>query len=160
MNCQDIVSEIIARPGRETSEEVKLHLATCGACSDVYRQQQDLWRQLDAWEAPEISAGFDRRLYARIGRRAYSPWTPLGGLLGLLHPTQLPFAAALACVLFLATVVIERDHHVTLPAEAAVAIHPVEKEDLKQIETALDDIQMLSDFEALPVGYIQSQGKS
>src|SRR5579885_384361 len=160
MNCQDIVSEIIAGVGRETSAEVKLHLASCEACSNVYRQQEDLWRQMDAWEAPEISAGFDRRLYARSGRRASSPWTPLGGLLGLAHPTRLPFAAALACMLLLATAVIESDRHMALPAEPAAAVYPVEKEDLKQIETALDDIQMLSDFEALPVGQIRSQGKS
>ncbi|MBI3696183.1 MAG: hypothetical protein HY238_15270 [Acidobacteria bacterium] len=123
----------------------------------MYLEQQALWRRMDAWEAPEVSAGFDRRLFARIGRRAAEPWAALDWLMRLFRPLQPSYATALACMLVVATVVVERGRHQTLPPDATVAIHAAEKDDPKQIEAALDDMKMLSDFEILPLA---GEGKS
>lgn len=152
MNCQAFIEQIIEQAGRTRPRpELEAHLAACASCAKLYGEQKALWTAMDAWETPDISAGFDRQLYARIGRRVSGP---LGWLLGLLQPLAQPaFAAALACVLIIATVVVERDRHAPAPPqEAAVAIHAHERDDPQQIQLALDDIQMLSDFDALPVG--------
>ena len=91
MHCHDIVDQIIAQSGRTAlTPEIESHLAGCQTCSEVYFEQQALWRHMDAWEVPEVSAGFDRRLFARIGQRPNS--TPHFLQPGLRH--HLLFAVA------------------------------------------------------------------
>ena len=151
MNCEQIVDEIIAQSGgRALTPDVESHLRSCQACSKVRLEQQALWRHMDAWEAPEVSPGFDRRLDARIGRRTAAPWV------WLFRPLQPAFSAALACMLLIATVVVENGRHVQPPVET-VAVG--QAEDVKQIETALDDIRMLNEFEILPLEQ-SGEGKS
>ncbi|HYM12058.1 MAG TPA: hypothetical protein VEU62_15090 [Bryobacterales bacterium] len=155
MNCQAFIEQIIEQTGRPAPRpELGAHLAACASCVKLYREQRALWTAMDAWETPDISAGFDRQLYGRIGRRASGPLSSLDWLLGLLRPLLQPaFATALACMLIIATVVVEKDRHAPAPPQdAAVAIHAHERDDPQQIQLALDDIQMLSDFDALPVG--------
>lgn len=161
MNCQTVVEQIIAQVGREAlAPEAEAHLWECPACSKVYLEQQALWRQMDTWEAPEISVGFDRRLFARIGRRLAEPWAGLEWLVRVLRPLQPAFPAALACVLLIATLVVERERQAPLPPATAVATQTLDRDDLRQIETALDDIQMLGEFEILPVGPLEGEGRS
>ena len=158
MTCQQIIEQIIAQPGRpEPTPEIESHLYACSSCSRVYLEQQALWRQMDAWEAPDVSTGFDRRLFARIGRRAAEPWAAFDWLMRLFRPLQPAFATALACMLVVATVVVQKDRHQILPPDSALAIHAAEKDDPTQIEAALDDMKMLSDFEILPLA---GEGKS
>ena len=149
MNCQAVVEWVITQSGRPSlSPEVESHLWVCPTCSQAYLEQQAMWRAMDAWEAPEVSTGFDRRLFARIGKSTL--WTPLDWLLRLLRPLQPAFPAALACVMLLAVLVVGRGRE--WPAtETQAAVQTLDREDVRQIETALDDIQMLSDFEVLPV---------
>ncbi len=152
MNCQEVVQQIIAQPGRPApAPEVERHLWGCPACSQVYLEQQALWRQMDAWEAPEVSAGFDRRLFARAGRRLASPWLGLEGFRRLFRPLQPALPAALACVLVVATLVVQKERYLPAPPDATVAAQGPERDDLRQIDVALDDIQMLTDFDILPV---------
>jgi hypothetical protein len=156
MNCQEVRELIIAQTGRQApAPEMERHLWACSSCSQVYLEQQALWRQMDAWEPPEISPDFDRRLFARIGSAAGS-WVGLNRL-GLdwlsrpFHPFRPAFSLALACVLLVATVVVERGRHTPVPADAGLAINVMERDDPRQIDRALDDIQMLSEFEILPL---------
>jgi hypothetical protein len=146
MNCEEIKVEIITESGRPCSPEVQEHLAGCTACAKLRMEQQALWRQMDVWETPEISPSFDNRLFARLGQQAASPWAPLDWLLRMLHPLQPSFAAALACMLIMATLVIEKDRRAEPPMNSP-AIHATEREDVRQIEMALEDVQMLSDFD-------------
>ncbi len=149
MNCQAVKERIIAQSGRPNlSPEVESHLWVCADCSKVYLEQQALWRALDAWEAPEVSAGFERRLFARIGKA--SPWAPFGWLLRLFRPLQPAFPAALACVVLLAAVVVQRTREAPV-VETAAAVQTAEREEVRQIETALNDIQMLNELEIAPV---------
>ena len=136
MNCYEIIEQIIAQSGRPVlTPEIETHVGTCKACSQVYLEQQALWRQMDAWEAPDVSPGFDNRLYGRIGRRVSEPWAALDWVMRLLRPMQPAFATALACMLVVATVVVERGRHTPLPADPAVAaIHAAEKDDPGQIQ--------------------------
>lgn len=161
MNCQETVEQIITQSGRQApTPEVETHLWGCPACSQVYLEQQALWRRLDAWEAPDISPGFDRRLFARIGRRIAEPGAALDWLMRLFRPLQPSFATALACMLVVAAVVVEKGRVVPAPTSTSVAIHATERDDPQQIQLALDDIQMLSDFEILPVGGETGEGRS
>lgn len=148
MDCREVAEQIIVESGGPCSPEVERHLAGCAACSRLQFEQRALWKHMDAWETPEISPGFDGRLFARIGQRAASPWAPLDSVVRIFRPLQPSFAAALACMLIIATLVVEKDRRAALPVEASAAIHAVERDDLKQIEMALDDVQMLSDFDA------------
>lgn len=149
MNCQAVVEWIIAQSGRPSlSPEVESHLWMCPACSKAYLEQQALWRAMDGWEAPEVSTGFDRRLFARIGKA--SLWTPLDWLLRLFRPLQPAFPAALACVLVVAAAVLQQGRELPV-TESTLAVQTVDREDVSQIETTLNDIQMLSEFEILPV---------
>jgi hypothetical protein len=149
MNCRAMQEQIIAQSGRAgLSAEMERHVWVCPACSQVYLEQQALWRAMDAWEVPEVSAGFDRRLFARIGKA--SPWAPVDWLLRLVRPLQPAFPAALACVVLMAAVVVNRVGEA--PAgETTAVIRTVEREEVQQIETALDDIQMLRDLEIASV---------
>jgi hypothetical protein len=144
------VQHIIAQAGRQAPpEQIERHLWSCPACSQVYLEQQALWREMDAWEAPEVSAGFDRRLFARIGRRLTEPWLALDWMTRLFRPLQPALPAAVACMLLLAAVVVQKGRYLGDVGEPTVAAQTVEE--LRQIDVALDDIQMLSEFEILPV---------
>jgi hypothetical protein len=58
-------------------------------------------------------------------------------------------------VVLLAALVVRQDRD--LPVEdPAVAVQTLEREDFRQVETALDDIQMLSEFEFVAV---EGEGK-
>ncbi len=158
MNCQEIVEQIIAQSGRPVlTAELEAHVGACPPCAKVYLEQQALWRQMDAWEVPEVSPGFDNRLFARIGRRVSEPWAAFDWLMRFLQPLQLRFAVALACMLIIATVVVDRGRHAVVPAVPFAATQLGDREDAQQVELALDDIQMLNDFEILPV---TGEGKS
>jgi hypothetical protein len=154
MSCQAFIEQIIEQSGRrEPAPELAAHVAVCASCARLRREQRALWSSMDAWEAPDVSAGFDRQLYARVGRRMAGPVGSLDWLLGLLRPTRPAFATALACMLIIATMVVGRARHVPVPPRnAAIAIHAHERDDPQQIQLALDDIQMLTDLDILPVG--------
>jgi hypothetical protein len=149
MTCQAARERIIeASSGLALSPETAAHLRECSACAEVQHGQQLLWQRLDAWEAPAISSDFEERLFRRLEGRtsaARSNW-----LAGWFRPVQPAFAAALVCLVVAAGLVIEQAQQVS--SEQAAAVQGWEREDLRQIDTALDDIEMLSEFEILPVG--------
>ena len=147
MNCQTVRDRILELAGRP-EPEIENHLRTCAACAQVRQEQLALWRRLDEWTAPEISPGFDARLFRRLEGR--SNW-----LARWLGPVQPALAGALACLVLLAGVVLDRARHVPAPPEPPVAAQGWDRE----MDTALDDMQMLSEFEILPVAQA-GEGKS
>jgi hypothetical protein len=50
------------------------HFESCAACAQASAQQSVLFSALDAWTVPEVSAGFNRNLYAKIDAAMASPW--------------------------------------------------------------------------------------
>jgi len=158
MNCKDAVEQIIAAPGQGAlPPEIEGHLRGCAACAETRREQQALWRNMEAWEPPQISAGFDRRLAARLrgsgsGREAAAVEPGLGWWRGIFGPLRPAFPLALAGVLLVAAVVVENGRRTPVPPGAELAIQAGEGAEAGQINLALDDIQMLSEFEILPLG--------
>ena len=51
---------------RERVEALEDHARECAACRALITAQKELGNALEQWDAPEISADFDDRLYARI----------------------------------------------------------------------------------------------
>jgi hypothetical protein len=113
------------------------HVDVCPACREALGAQQAVWAALDAWDAAEISADFNRRLYARIEseqrrawwQRLFEPVLP-----GSLRPAM-PLAAA--CMVLVAVLVFRGPSDVEWQTKAAPSI------DIEQVERTLDDLEML-----------------
>lgn len=69
--------------------ELDRHFGTCADCRGLV----SVWERLDEFNAPEVTPGFDARLYARIaaGEARVSAWRRW-----LLWPPVAPVAAAVA----------------------------------------------------------------
>jgi hypothetical protein len=51
---------------RPLSEEARKHIAECAGCAGEMAAMDKTWKLLDEWQAPEPSAFFDAKLYARL----------------------------------------------------------------------------------------------
>jgi len=51
---------------RPLTEDARKHLAECGGCATELKEMEATWKLLDEWQAPEPSAFFDAKLYARL----------------------------------------------------------------------------------------------
>ncbi|MGA2197161.1 MAG: zf-HC2 domain-containing protein [Bryobacteraceae bacterium] len=128
-------------PGEAAALEA--HLESCARCREFARSQKMVWQALEAWEAEPVSLDFDRRLFARIEQAPLSWWARLTGQ--VMHHA-VPVAAA-AGVMILAGLMLERPAvtPVAPPQESA----QVETLGPEQVQSALDDMQMLRDFNHL-----------
>jgi len=116
------------------------HLKICPACREWVADQRAVFEALDAWEAPPVSADFNRQLYARIDQQP--SWRDR--LLRLLRPPLslrgLPLAAA-ACLVMAAGVALQRPHIKPQPPVPVEVTHP------EQVVHALDIMEMLGSFD-------------
>lgn len=112
----------------------------------MFEQQLALFETMDQWETPEPSADFDEAVYARIRRDAeHQPfWRRF--LFGSWKPA---LAAGLTAAAVLIGVYTFDQNPVDEPAQVAVK-SAAEAEYYQQIERALDDVEMLIDFDAFP----------
>jgi hypothetical protein len=51
---------------RPLTDEARKHIAECAGCADEMAAMEKTWKLLDEWQAPEPSAFFDAKLYARL----------------------------------------------------------------------------------------------
>jgi ferric-dicitrate binding protein FerR (iron transport regulator) len=134
-------------PGSAEHRELMAYLDKSPECRALYEQQQALWEELDAWQHVEPSAGFDARLFAKI-EAANRPWWR--GLFTELRPG---FALGLAMLLMAAGVVLRQN--ATGPTGAAPKVAVIEPGEERQyferLDSTLDDLEMLVDFEVLPL---------
>ena len=121
------------------------HMNGCSQCAEFRAGQELVWQALDAWEAPVVTPDFNRRLYQRIEADAASPWykrlfnTPLS-----MWKPAIPLAAA--CLLVVAGFVL--DHPVSTPAPSTSPVHRVTVPEAEQVESALDDLQLLRQLDS------------
>lgn len=114
------------------------HIEICPACREFARNQQAVWKALDAWEAAPVSSDFDRRLYQRIEQnvswweRIIRPVRPV------LFTKGLPITAA-AAVLIVAGVLLERPSAIP-PNSPAEMFAP------EQVEQALEEMELIRQF--------------
>jgi hypothetical protein len=98
-------------------------------CADC-RGFAAVWERLDEFAAPEVTPGFDARLYARIAaEEARRPWW-----YRLLWPPIAPVAAAAVAALVLYL------HPVRTPDASKQA----NKSEIEQVAQAVDDLNLLT----------------
>jgi len=51
---------------RPLADEARKHIAECAGCAAEFAGLEATWKLLDQWQAPEPSAFFDAKLYARL----------------------------------------------------------------------------------------------
>ncbi len=112
----------------------------------MFEQQLSLFETMDQWETPEPSAGFDEAVYARIRHDAEAQpfWRRL-----LFASWKPALAAALTAAAVLIGVYSFEQQPVHERSQVAVK-SAAEAEYYQQIESALDDVEMLIDFDAFP----------
>jgi anti-sigma factor RsiW len=129
--------------------QMERHIEACSACREFSGAQQTVWQALEDWEPAEVSLDFDRRLYARI-EQDVSWWTRWStNLLRPLNPLfrhSVPIAAA-AGVVIMAGLLMNRP--AAIPASPAPQSAQVEALQPEQLEHALDDMEMLREFNHL-----------
>lgn len=120
------------------ASEVERHLAVCPDCARTVDAQRQVWAALDGWDAPQVSPGFNARLYGRIGQDEAKPWWQ-----GLLSDSRawtwrpaMPLAAA--CLAVLAVALFRAP---SIPEPGAKA--QVDSIDVEQVERTLHDLEML-----------------
>jgi len=128
------------------SDAIERHAAGCAACRNLIDGQRGVWETLDAWEAPELSPEFNRKMHAAVAAESAGGWR--GWLASKwAWPTLLVPVSALA--LIVGTVVVTQ-----MPREQELApVVEVEhgavdqkagiENDVKQIEKTLDDLDVL-----------------
>jgi hypothetical protein len=68
MTCPEMnenMAELLLE-SRPLSDQARKHVAECAGCAAELAAMQKTWKLLDEWQAPEPSAFFDARLYARL----------------------------------------------------------------------------------------------
>jgi hypothetical protein len=127
------------------SAQLEAHFRDCAACNQAAEAQRKVWQALDEWKPGGVSSDFDERLYARIaaeGRERW--WRP-----SLRRP--LVPAIAAAAMLILALLPRSPQTHVPPPNPTTQVVVAGQRIDLRQVEQALDDMDMLT-----PVGQSSS----
>ena len=68
MTCPEIKNHLaeVVYESRPLPEEIRKHLAECAGCTAELAEMEATWKLLDEWQAPEPSAFFDAKLYARL----------------------------------------------------------------------------------------------
>ncbi len=129
----------------ERAALLERHLEDCESCRALVEGQKAVWEALNVWEAMPVAPDFDRRLYRRVEaeaelgwwRRLFRPVAPVS-----LKPV-LPLAAASVAVL---AVWLSRPPAVVGPGPQP-QFEPV---DIEQVETALEDLDMLHQLARAP----------
>lgn len=113
------------------------HLAVCVDCRRWAESQRAVWAALDAWVAPPVSAGFDRRLYEALDKQERPAWWRLH-----LRPA---LSLAGISVLAFGLLLTRSPKPVIVPQQQALA----DTLDPDRLEQALDDAEMLSQLSVL-----------
>jgi hypothetical protein len=68
MSCLEMKKHLAERvfESRPLPEEARKHIAECDECAAELAGMESTWKLLDEWQAPEPSAFFDAKLYARL----------------------------------------------------------------------------------------------
>jgi anti-sigma factor RsiW len=143
-NAELLLSYSARRLDPGSAAVLEAHMESCPACREFRNEQQALWKTLDQWEALPVSLDFDRRLFRKIEEQEQlSWWSRVFGPLGsMLWRPALPLAAT-ACLMLVAGFVSIGPDKVTAP----VALESPQVREVEQVEKALDDLDMLRQFD-------------
>ena len=132
-----LLSYCAGKLDRDARTSMESHLAGCAECRSVVEGQSAVWRALDTWQPMPVTAGFNRRLYARIEQKEKGAWWGR-----LLRPGRFSVRRALpvgaACAAAIAIVLLRP---VSLPDPPPQV--RIEAMEIEQVEQALEDLEML-----------------
>jgi len=130
----------------ESRAALAQHMEVCDACREFARGHQAVWKALDAWEVPAVSADFNRRLYQRIDQEV-SWWDALLRPFRPLFVRQgLPVAAAVALVVGAGALIMHPGGGPIPPAPVSAEVDVVAPD---QAEHALQEMEMMREFNRL-----------
>ncbi|MBL8230563.1 MAG: hypothetical protein JNL98_18880 [Bryobacterales bacterium] len=148
----------------ESTAILERHIRQCPDCEAFASSQSLLWQSLDSYEAMPVSADFDRELYARIDAEEQRPtwsklWNRLWGRItmgGTLTGAQLwrPALPVAACLVVAAGLYFRPGMEGGL---SHPSMNPLSETgevviQAEQIESELEDMEMLRDLGALEAG--------
>ena len=128
--------------------EIARHVAGCVDCRRVVEAQREVWLALDRFTAPEVSADFDAKLYARIAMEESAPvWRRW---MRQIFEPPVPMAMWKPAVSLLAAcAVLAIGLAVRTPNEPAQQIRAEHAVDIETVANALDDLEMLTPSAAM-----------
>lgn len=113
------------------------HLRECAECRGAAEQYRTVWGALDEWPGVPVSDDFDRRLHARIAAADAEPWWTVPSM----HISWRPaISVAAACAAVLIIFLLQGPFLATWTGTQTVQ----QKVDIDQVESALDDVDMLN----------------
>jgi|SRR5579883_1767412 anti-sigma factor RsiW len=125
----------------EQTPMLAAHVEMCPACQKFVDHQRTVWDTLDVWQAPPVSADFNRRLYQKLEQ-------PSSWFERLMHSLQwsglrqaIPIAAS-AGVILMAGLLLQ--HNYTPPQTASHDTPAVEAIQPEELENALSEMEALS----------------
>lgn len=136
------------RAGRlEPGAEVTLgrHVDTCAACAEFVAAQEAALEALDVWPTPPVSADFEQRLYRRIEREQEN----CRGRLARFPAPKLALAAA--CGVVVMALFLQTGQPVERFQDAKA-----DKVEIEQVESALEDLDMLRQLDQASGGEARS----
>jgi anti-sigma factor RsiW len=138
----------------ESTAILEAHMEVCPACREFRDGQRAVWEALDQWEARPVSPDFDRRLYRKIQEQEQLGWWSrvFGPMRPVFWRPAAPLTAA-ACLVLLAGFISVGPDRVTPP----VAVDNPQIQDVEQVERALDDFDMLRQFDLVASGGASSR---
>jgi len=143
-NAELLLNYSARRLDSRTTAVLEAHMGSCPACRGFRDEQQALWMTLDQWEAHPVSLDFDRRLYRKIEEQGQLSWWSrlFGPLRPMLLQPALPLVAT-ACLMLVGGFVSIGPGGVVAP----VAVDNPQVREVEQVEKALDDLDMLRQFD-------------
>lgn len=147
---EDVLLDYCARAlDAERKSMLEAHMAHCEQCREMAKAQTEIWAALDAYDAEPVSADFDRKLYARMEEMDRVPawekyWAPVREYLQGQPAWKPVLSVAAASAVLMVVFAVSGDGPQPLPAPVAV----IDVQDVEQAERALEDIEMLRQFES------------
>lgn len=149
----ELIHDPAGRPAdADTRQALELWLERDSELRAIDAQQQELFGALDDWATPQPSECFDEALYARIEAEPVNATGWLATLGRLLAPRPMAALAACAAAILLAVSIptFEAPPEPVYVEKAAAGAEEVEY--YEALDQALDDVEMLLEFEALAPG--------
>jgi hypothetical protein len=132
------------------------HVAVCFDCQQAIEAHSAVWEALDAWEPAPVSVDFNRRLWQRIDQAEANRGFDLGRFdlrrfdlsrwFNVSWKPALPVAAAL--LLVVGTFMFQHPHEL-LPIQSVAVPNGVTLTEVDQVESALDDLQLLQQLDSV-----------
>lgn len=146
----DVLLDYCARSlDPERKAMLETHMEHCEDCREMARVQTEVWSAMDLYDAEPVSPDFDRKLYARIEKLDEIPlweryWAPVREYLQGQPAWKPVLSVAAASAVVAVVFVVNGDMPQPVSQPAAV----IDVRDVEQAERALEDIEMLRQFEA------------